>query len=163
MTQDMNIQQARLAQMREEKQARLNSGVLIVVKTFYHQLGGMDPVSADTRYTRNLQTDEQPYVRHLSLSQETGWVPIDAGWLNAVGASYIRVKNNEGTRFQRYPTPEEKADVIKRIVDISFDGINAHIPVIPGEAQEFTPTDLSLIRLRCQYGTAKISINIVPK
>jgi hypothetical protein len=163
-----NDQQARLAQIREDKLASLKTGVLIVVRTFYHQLGGMDATSVDTRYQRQLDTDEQPYVRHISLSESDGWVSFDAGWLTNVGASYLQLRNNVGA-YARYPTKEEKEDTLKRVVDISFTippmGAVPHIEVRPGEAQAFSPSsgDMSHIRLKCRHGTAKISINIIPK
>jgi hypothetical protein len=135
---------------------------ITIVQMIYHQLPDSNPVTMDQRFTRTLETLEQQYVRHTTISQGPNWTDLDTGWFKNE-CSHLILKNNEGRNWSKIPTQSQKDEVASRILDISFDGINAVLEVRPGEATSFFPIDLSKIKLRSRNGNAKISIIVLPK
>lgn len=136
---------------------------LTFIATLIYQVHGQNPVPLEIRQTRRLQSEDQEYVRHLILPEGQSWQPIDVGWLNR-GVSCICIRNNEGSNFTRIPSPEHRAEVDTHIVEISFDGINPHLQVIPGETHPpIFVIDVTKMELRVRNGSAKISIIAMPE
>jgi hypothetical protein len=139
-----------------------NRDRLTVVETVYHQAAEGFPSVAlgdATRFSRELDSDEQPYERHRVAGEK--WEPLDCGWIDAAGMLIIR--NDEG-HFAVNPTPEQKAEVFnKRVIELSFDGQNSAVQVPPTETCRFYPTDIKQIYLRCREGKARYSIYLIPE
>ena len=148
---------------RIEQYKRTPKTRLTIVATILHQASGQDPIPLEIRQQRGLETDEQPYIRHLILPPGNDWLPLDIGWLNK-GVSCISIKNNEGTNFTRIPSQAQKDEINTRVIEISFDGINPHIEVRPGEVHPpIFVVDVSKVKIRVRNGTAKASIIAFPK
>lgn len=147
--------------------ARPNS--LIVVEQVYFQGAGGQPTSTESRFSRQLQTDEQPWHCQMTLTEK--WVPLDCGWV--VEAGMLVVKNEAGRGLQVYPDEEEKRAIVVSIVEVTAAaqvieadmGLDYHAQwlVLPGESLRAQPADLRSIRLRCAAGTCRVSITIVPR
>lgn len=153
-----------------------------IVETLYFHTVGVNPHVVQTRYGRNLKTEEQVFVRRLTLTDD--WVALDAGWLKAV--SYVLIQNMEGRMLQVNPTDEERADIESRVVEISFsasepqpanDGPRdmfspplpitgpiptAHLILPPRESLRLCPLNIHNIRIRCRNKTAKIVLHMIP-
>lgn len=134
-----------------------------VVSTIYHQQPDAEPIAVEARFSRWLESSEQPYLRKLTIGEK--WTPLDLGWLQ--GAGRIFLKNEEG-RFAVQPTQEEREATMSRIVELAvvepITG-NRHFSwgkVRPGESLCFEPTDPTSVRLRCQRGQARVTLLIVP-
>lgn len=115
-----------------------------------------------TNYNRLLKTDEQPYTRNCRIGEQ--WVKLDSGWLTE--ASQLKVSNEEGRFPVVYPTQEERAESMERVVEIGLC-IAADPPVRfalirPGESCRFEPADLSRLYLRCRKGTARVTVTVIP-
>src|SRR6185312_8298003 len=91
-----------------------NRARLGLVCTVYHQQPGNEPISAESRFSRWLESEEQPYLRKLVIGEE--WTLLDCGWLEDVGMLLLR---NEEGKFQVQPTEAERAEVMSRVVEVA--------------------------------------------
>jgi len=135
---------------------------LVVVENVYHQPADGFPTTAmgDTsRFHRELDSDEHPYERHKVAKGE--WEPIDHGWVDRCGM--LLVRNDEG-HFSVNPTAEQVAEVLSRVIEVSFcDSQTPSILVPPTETCRFYPTDVKQMRLRCREGTARYTLYLIPE
>lgn len=135
-----------------------------VVSLVYHQQTGSEPVSVESRFSRWLESDEQPYLRKLTIKEE--WTALDGGWLKEVGEVFLR--NDEG-KFQVQPTDEERAAVMARVVEIAVvepvvkQRLFVFGRIRPLESLQFEPHDLTSLRLRCVSGTARCTLALFPR
>jgi hypothetical protein len=89
---------------------------ITVVEQVYHQLSGSQPRAIESRFSRELESDEQPYERHLKVGEES--VPLDCGWIKE--ASQLVIINEEGKGLQANPTDEERKGLACKILEISY-------------------------------------------
>lgn len=138
---------------------------MTVVQYVYHQVPGEQPKLYESRFSRELTTIEQPYVRITQIGSE--WIPLDLGWLKDCGVGTVVIENNEGQRFQVIPTKEEKEVISKREVEIALcnegEEPRAFLFVPPTETVRFSPRCPNLLKIRCLQGHAKITIQVFPK
>jgi hypothetical protein len=136
--------------------------MVTVVETVYHQPAGLSPVTVlgdSSRFHRELKSNEQHYERHRVATEE--WKQLDTGWVDSVGM--LLVKNEEG-QFPVVPTEEYKAEVMSRVLQLSFDaGKVVHILVLPGETIRFTPKDAKMIYVNCAHETARYTVAALPE
>lgn len=156
---------------REEAQQRAPDvkDRLTVVESVYHQPFGEDPVEIPSRFSRNLKTREQLYCRRLVATEK--WEPLDCGWLgNAVGM--LVVSNNEGKNQQVNPTNEEREVLAAKVLELFCSqgdrtmlsaARQAHWLVPPGESMRGCPAAAQKIHIRCQSGTAKFTLHLIPE
>lgn len=133
-----------------------------VVSLLYHQQPGVDPISIDSRFSRWLESTEQPYLRKITIKEE--WTPLDLGWIgDKVGM--LLIKNEEG-HFQIQPTEEQRQEVMARIVELAVESAAGIIVlwglVRPLESIQFEPSNAQYLRLRCRKGQAKITLAVMP-
>jgi hypothetical protein len=131
---------------------------LVVVETIYHAATGCEPTAAESRFARKLETDEQPYTRRITVTQE--WQQVDTGWITEAGM--LRLANKEGEGLQVQPTAEERAAMASKIVELSVDG-SAPWLIFPGESFRGMPSELESLRVRCRSGEARCLITIFPR
>ncbi len=153
---------------------------LAIVETIYHQAPGESPTSLPPlRSSWWLQSDEQPYLRELTVGEE--WTKLDTGWIGEqVGLLVIR--NKEGLFTQVKPTEQERREAEAKIIEIGYQQPDPgeqrnmfsppkHSIVIPiaeidpGRDIRLTPC-ISLIpglRIRCRTGKAKLSLGVFPR
>lgn len=132
---------------------------LTVVETVYHQTFGEQPVSVESRFERELQSDEQMYQRRKIATEE--WQPLDLGWVEEVGC--VVAQNTEGQFLQLIPTPEQRAENAKKILEVAYlpaAGMVFYVP--PGESLRLYPSHPKQLVIRCQAGTVKYTVNIIP-
>lgn len=134
---------------------------MTVIETIYHQAPNDEPTSFTSRFSRSLETDEQPYARKLKVGES--WQPLDRASIWLAEAGLLRLVNEEGTNWPTNPTPEQLAEVAAKVVEIGFGADTAAILVPPGESVRFSPADLALIRLRCRSGTARCALALLPR
>jgi len=135
---------------------------LTVVEHVYYQATGEDAWEVpNSSYSRFLTTDEQPYVRKLTATEE--WTKIDTGWLTE--CSTLVIVNEEGGFRSRLPTEEQKEETAKKILEVGFHQHNYDVGwlvVLPQESLRMCPSHLGKLFIRCQFGTAKFTIYIIP-
>lgn len=133
---------------------------LTVVDTVYYQSQEMPAISAESRFSRLLETlEEQPYVRRMKVSEE--WAPLDCGWLNE--CSMLMLVNEEGRGLDKIPTQEEQKLINKRIIEVRFGSEDVEWLIPPGESLRGYPINPKLMWIRCQTGQAKLTINLFPR
>jgi len=129
---------------------------LTVVETVYHQTIDEDPTEVDSRYSRLLKSDEQPFVRRCKATETPQGIPQEC-WLTK--ASMVTIRNLEGV----YPGPvlpsQEEKDEIAGLVII----VNDLWIVPPGETFRGTPKDLSKVTVSCLQGAARYLLNVFPE
>lgn len=143
------------------------NGRLTVLHTIYHQQSDEGPTVCNGQYVRNLETDEQPSgPRSFKVGFE--WIPIPKGWIEE--CSIVCLENLEGRNLQVRPTVEEQAEIDSRIIEIAFLSTTSpqHPPdpsllLSPREMLPLTPVSVSMVRVRCQNGTAKCSVTMFPR
>ncbi len=143
---------------------------LTVVESVYFQEFGEQPQSAGSRFSRNLESDEQPYSRKLQATSD--WKPLDCGWLAGCPTSSLVISNDEGKHRQSNPTEEEREELAGRVLEIwCSDGITRtmHSPpreaqwlVSPGESMRAYPVSADSLFIRCKSGTACFNIRLYP-
>ena len=135
---------------------------LTLVTTINHEHRGDQPHSVDCRSSILLQTNDEAYSgRKLEVAD--CWKAIDLGWLSDT-AGYISIENSEGKHFTLQPSPEEREDIAKRIVEVSFrNPPQACVLVHPGMIQFCLPVAPSIVQLRCQHGKAKCRVTVFPR
>lgn len=134
---------------------------LTVVETVYHQRWGENPISIESRFGRELTTHEQPYSRECVATEE--WQPLDLGWLNT-NVGQLVILNREGSllQFQTYPTAEVREEMATRIIELTTgDDDPWFIP--PGESHRGWPSKPENLRIRCQNGTARYTLHLIPR
>ena len=134
---------------------------LTVVENVYHQPAEGFPTTAmgdASRFHRELDSDEQPYERHKVAKD--GWEPLDCGWVDRCGM--LLVRNDEG-HFSVNPTAEQVAEVLRRVIEISFGDDEGRILVPPTETCRFYPVDVKQLQLRCREGTARYTLYLIPE
>jgi hypothetical protein len=119
---------------------------LVVIERVYHQRPGQQPITTQSRFSRTLESSEQQYVREVTVTEE--WTPIDTGWIKSAGM--LHLSNDE-------------RDAAK-VVQVTVQGSN--IPawlVIPGESLRGMPADAGRLMVRCQRGTARCTLTLIPR
>ena len=136
----------------------MNSTTRITVtdKT-YHQVVGDQPVVFETRFCRDVKSEEQPYCRKIKVGVEAK--SIELGWIDEVGMLLLR--NEEGV-FTTVPTDEEKERMADKIVVMSVSGID-FCKLYPGESLRITPIGISAWTVRCLSSDgARCSLTVIP-
>lgn len=149
-----------------------------VVEQAYYQSPDDQPRVVETRYSQDLQTDEQPYLRLMKVTEE--WRHIDHGWVE--DASWLIISNEEGRVGTVIPSREEQAAARAKVVELGWefappaDGprtmhsperappppIAPVIEIKPGTSIRISPKFVRAIRLRCQSGMARVTVNLFP-
>lgn len=132
---------------------------LTIVETVYHRQYGEEATSVESRFTRELETQEQPYTRRLKVEED--WRSLDVGWIAQVGM--LIIENTEGKFLHRNPTEAEKAETLKKILEIKHEGSEGCWLILPGESMRACPSDASSLRIRCQLGIARFTIHVFSK
>lgn len=121
---------------------------MVVVETVYYQVPGESPTSNETRFARQLNTGEQPYLRRGKAGMN--WTPLDTGWIQV--ASSLCLRNEEGRNLTRVPTEEQKLALSRKVLLLGVGdgdgGVVAFGEVLPGESLRMTPVSLSQLFLR---------------
>lgn len=147
---------------------------IVVVETINHQEAIAQPHSCSNRFSRECETHEEPYGRRFVVGEE--WEPLDLGWLAKDGAGMIVLRNREGEYMPAIPTPEAKAELALKVVelcvvaDCGIAQIWLPFAVIrPGESCRFEPsakTGCNLypgIHVRCKSGKASCGLTAFPR
>ena len=132
------------------------------------------PVSFPSGLERTVRCkDADTYTRKLTLGEE--WKPLDAGHLTEAdpdGVGLVTVRNDEGRFPHAVPSPEERAALAERVVEVGVyvdnqdgtPGAIAFARVAPGEAlPPFDPAAFRDLRVRCRKGTARVTIHLLPR
>lgn len=134
---------------------------LTVVENVYHQVVGEQPTMTESRFTRDLESTEQVFTRHLVLTEE--WKPLEVGWLDQL--SMMVIKNNEGIGLKQIPTKEQREEIDQRVIEVSYTPNSFKFmgwTIFPRESMRACPSDARLLHLRCRTGTARATITLLP-
>lgn len=138
----------------------------------YLERPGEDPVAIETRTSVEVGSDEQPFVRHMELTDK--WVEIEQGWVS--NPSLICIQPRLPTR-NLIPPREEQERVKEVVVEIGYappsssDRLRTmHDSVKPqpiglfevpfGDQQSLVPKNPKLLRIRVNQGTAKCVVTV---
>lgn len=143
---------------------------LTVVEQVYHTAvrdGHPDQPTqhASVPFTRELESDEQVWQRTLKVGE--AWQPIDQGWLDEAGVGLLLLQNEEGRFTQTKPSPEEKEEAAKKVVEVGasfITGASGMVFAVPaGESARVPNPDMNHLMIRCQHGTARVTVTLFPK
>src|SRR6516165_2146294 len=95
------------------------TGRVTVVEIVHFISPGAAPISVESRFVRKLSTDEQPYVRRMTVDEK--WQKLDLGWLKGSRPSMLVIENHEGQFTQVNPTKEEREESARRVVVLNCD------------------------------------------
>lgn len=110
-----------------------------------------------SRFDRELAGDELPYQRRRMVAGPT-WQELDLGWCADGGLSMLVVYNDEG-KFERQPTPEQRAEMATRVLEV---GDYSHPWLVPpGESLRGLPSFKVHVRSR-NGGPVQFSVVAVP-
>lgn len=137
---------------------------LTVVETVYHRAISGKITEVDSRFSRELETCEQPYERQLVATEE--WQPLDFGWLKDNVGMFVLV-NEAGKDRTTKPTEEEKQELSEQWLQIMYSVIGTEgregwiVP--PGETMRGYPMNPSGLYIRCHRSNAPFTIRVFPK
>lgn len=131
---------------------------MTVVDSVYFQPPHEEATVTDCRFSCELESDEQPYQRQMKVGET--WQPLDRGWLDS--AAMLVVRNDEGRFTQEQPTREDRAKAAAKVVVLAF-GDRPAVLVRPGRSARFEPNLLEEITLRCESGTARVTVTLIPE
>lgn len=132
-----------------------------VVETVYHQVLGEEPTSLETRYNRDLESNEQVYERQAVATEE--WKLLDCGWLSG-NVGLLVIRNEEGKSRQTNPTEAEKEELAKRVIEVCHLGsVLGGWFIPPSTSMRGYPSHPPSLRIRCLHGTAKYRLFLIPK
>ena len=143
---------------------------LVIVEETYYQCRGEEPFQLTSRYVRHLDTEEQPYQRKITVTEE--WQELDYGWVEDISLVYI--VNEEGRNRRTVPSAEELEESARKVVEATIgthlvfspEKVDGEPPVFlipPGEAFKAYPAGNTGIYVRSQLGNTNCTITILPK
>lgn len=126
----------------------------------YFQKSGGNPQVFETRYSREIDSDDVPFQSHFKLTQSIR--KIDRGWVSG-RVALLRIENNEGKGLMKIPTPEEASDTAKRVVCLCADGVPILV-VRPGEVVFFEPAEnvFDKLTLNSKHKECSVSVVVFP-
>jgi hypothetical protein len=128
----------------------------------HHELAGEQPRSFCFAFQDFLKSSQESYSRKLHAL--SGWTKLDLGWVEPDEVGYVLIDNLEERNELVYQTEEEKHEAASRIIEIAYeDSLNNYWPIPPRLfffCPVARPEDL---RIRCQNGTARCRVTIIPK
>lgn len=131
----------------------------VVEQVAHYAVGSHQPMVVDARYTKFLDSSEDAYRRRLTIGDQ--WQHIDCGWVT--DCEMLCITNSEGTNFAVIPSPEERAEVDKRIIEVRIGEGLVFTEIPPGESARLRPVNLSFYEIRSQYQKAKITLTLIPR
>lgn len=133
---------------------------LTVVERIYHQNPEEHPTSYESRFSRELQTKEQPYVRRATVKDLR---ELDTGWIEPEQVGCLFIRNEEGVVRQTILSEGEKAELDRKVIYLGEDPENLRWMILPGESFRATPTTAKGLLICCPNGPAKCSLHVFPK
>lgn len=134
---------------------------LTVYKNLYFNHLGRNVEMTPIRYDVESTSDEEPFKRTIKVGPD--WVKPAIAW--SPPECLFILENREGTNLRVYPTKEEAKETAAKVVEVGIqvgDIVRPFTRVRPGQATDFEPEDLGLVRLRCRSGTAECYLTIYP-
>jgi hypothetical protein len=142
---------------------------ITVVEQVYHRpADGGEPTVAETRFSRELASQEQPFERRAKVGED--WQPLEHGWLESAGM--LLISNEEGRHLQVNPTDEERLSISRRVLELIYamEDDELLVPqssctwlIPPGESMRAYPSDVSRLCVRCQSGVARFTLRLYPR
>jgi hypothetical protein len=154
-----------------------------VVEQVYHQVTGEQPTVINTPPAwRDGDTDEQPWVREITIGG--AWTALDLGWFkdNPAGVGTLVLRNKAAAR-NVIPTDAEAAEQASHVIEVAiappppsiegkrtmFAAPRAAEPTVfhafaPGEPTlRVQPPDAGAVVVRCRAGVARLAIAALPR
>lgn len=143
-----------------------NKARLTILDSVYYQNPDGSPILLDNRYVKILDSDEQPYGPR-KVKVDSQWVEITSELCWVRSPSILVVNNEEGKGLQTYPTPEERLDISKRVLELAVfcDQLGSWVVVetiLPGESRRGRPAPGSRWAVRCVHGSARTVFTVFP-
>ena len=134
---------------------------ITIIETIYHQQQDEQPTMIEHKFSKELDTQEQLYQRRTKVGEE--WQPIDCGWVGAENTGIIILQNEEGDFPKVIPTEEEREEVNKKILEVSYNGSEYSMLVFPQESIRLHPSSPKDLKIRCRSGNARLTIYAIPR
>lgn len=139
-----------------------------VVDMLYHVPADAQPRAFESRYSRPLATQQEPYQR-ARLEATPEWTLVNTGWL--ASCSGLLLRNEAGMFRQLKPTDEERAATAQHVIQVALCPTNnlrdindrAVWLVHPGESMRGCPSTLGALAVRCLAGPCRYALFIVPE
>lgn len=133
---------------------------ITVVEQVYHQVSGDQPHLVESKFSRELESDEQPYERHLKVGEEPEL--LDCGWVKK--ASQLLIINEEGRFLQTQPTEAEREELQLKVLEVYFGKLSIDSWIVPpGESMRACPSSLVGVYLRSRSGILRLTLHALPK
>ena len=134
---------------------RLTASLKVYKETF-----GENPEMIDVGFCQLMKTvGEDVYSRKVTVGD--AWESVDGGFVDKPGLCIIE---NVGTVRRANPTDGEKADDVTKVVEIidaSLTGVQ--IIIQPKRFLMMEVAVFSDLRIRCQNGSTKIRLTLLPR
>lgn len=137
--------------------------VTVVENVYYHRGHLEQPEHFSRVYSTQTSSEIEDgcYTRRVNLEEDKVH-KMDFGWVE--DPLFVLIHNHAGENPQTIPSPQEKAEIDKRIVSVSFGTIwkDSALQILPGTDNRFTP-ETSEILLCCSSGSTRVTYTIVPR
>lgn len=136
---------------------------LVVISNVYHQPQGEQPVQCSFQCEQTLISSEQPFIRRATVGPE--WTPIDFGWLDVDGLSYLVIENVTEVTDRKSPSPGNRIEIGVACARSPADMEPSYLPlleVLPGQAPcQCRPSGTQLY-WRCTAGKGRANLYAFP-
>lgn len=111
--------------IRAKTPRRKDQSILTVVEQVSLQRPDGVPLVSVTRHSITKDGDA---AAHAPPGIDVGpeWVRLDLAWLAEYPSALVVLANHEGVRFNRVPTPEQLAAMLRRVIDVYLVVGNDH-------------------------------------
>lgn len=160
---------------RWKAKAQKPRGRIVVVERLYHQPADGSPTSTESAFSRMLDTDEQPFIRHLQVKREFSAIPL--GWFEAqvmagLNVGMMQLKNEHkdvGDEIEvgiLVEIPQEPAKERTMFSAPKIPPVVAMIALLlPGESMRLMPMSLQNYRVRTikAEGFVRCTLTLLPR
>jgi hypothetical protein len=144
---------------------RSPSSRLVVVSTVYYAPYTGDTLSVESRYARDVSSDEQPYKRIFRITEEAK--SFDVGWLSKTPIGYLVLSNDEPSPFTRGGA---LGDPIPSLGDKSLEvgttnekgDFTPLFLIPPGESLPFVPVAIEKLYYRAARESVRATLTAIP-
>lgn len=130
---------------------------LTVVESVYHQQPDGTNMPISTQYSRVLKSDEQAFVRKMTVGES--WVEVPYGWLQ--DCSLLVIHNESGKYRTTAPSPQEIEDAEAAVIEVAGPDKVPVFDVPAGESIRGKPR--RGLHVRCARGSVKCVVSCIPE
>lgn len=141
-----------------------NDRVTVSYRIYYEHQGD-GPRGVERSYNELVPAQDEPWSRRCKADE--AWQPLDLGWFEEKTHGHLVIENLQGQNQSTIPSPEERADTAKRILELGIWVVSSGVCVpfatlLPGGVFAGRLKNVPRMRIRSQHDTALFRLHYFP-